>query len=76
VHNNKVTTQAGLTAQQQLAQAQATEEQQRLSQLGSGITSLIAGYPAQTQTQSDTVTKWISDWIRYSINTSRYLQIV
>jgi hypothetical protein len=44
-------TQAGLTAQQQLAQAQATEEQQRLSQLGSGITSLIAGYPAQTQTQ-------------------------
>jgi hypothetical protein len=44
-------TQAGLTAQQQLAQAQALEEQQRLSQLGSGITSLIAGYPAQTQTQ-------------------------
>jgi hypothetical protein len=44
-------TQAGLTAQQQLAQAQATEEQQRLSQLGAGITSLIAGYPAQTQTQ-------------------------
>jgi hypothetical protein len=69
-------TQAGLTAQQQLAQAQATEEQQRLSQLGSGITSLIAGYPAQTQTQSDSFTKWISNWIRYSINTSRYLQIV
>jgi len=44
-------TQAGLTAEQQLAQAQATEEQQRLSQLGAGITSLIAGYPAQTQTQ-------------------------
>jgi hypothetical protein len=44
-------TQAGLTAQQQLAQAQASEEQQRLSQLGAGITSLIAGYPAQTQTQ-------------------------
>jgi hypothetical protein len=44
-------TQAGLTAQQQLAQAQATEEQQRLSQLGAGITGLIAGYPAQTQTQ-------------------------
>jgi hypothetical protein len=44
-------TQAGLTAQQQLAQAQALEEQQRLSQLGAGITSLIAGYPAQTQTQ-------------------------
>jgi len=43
--------QAGLTAQQQLAQAQALEEQQRLSQLGAGITSLIAGYPAQTQTQ-------------------------
>ena len=31
--------------------AQALEEQQRLSQLGAGITSLIAGYPAQTQTQ-------------------------
>jgi hypothetical protein len=44
-------TQAGLTAQQQLAQAKALEEQQRLSQLGAGITSLIAGYPAQTQTQ-------------------------
>jgi hypothetical protein len=69
-------TQAGLTAQQQLAQAQALEEQQRLSQLGAGITSLIAGYPAQTQTQDDSFTKWISNWIRYSINTSRYLQIV
>ena len=43
--------QAGLTAQQQLAQAQALEERDRLSQLGAGITSLIAGYPAQTQTQ-------------------------
>ena len=43
--------QAGLTAQQQYEQATALDPQQRLQMLGSGVASLISGYPAQnTQT--------------------------
>ena len=44
-------TQAGLTAQQQYEQATTLDPQQRLQMLGSGVASLISGYPAQnTQT--------------------------
>ena len=44
-------TQAGLSAQQQLAQQQLMQPLQATQALGSGITSLIAGYPGTTQTQ-------------------------
>ena len=43
--------QAGLSAQQQLAQQQLMQPLQATQALGSGITSLIAGYPGSTQTQ-------------------------
>ena len=42
--------QAGLSAQQQLAQQQFMQPLQATQALGSGITSLIAGYPGTTQT--------------------------
>ena len=42
--------QAGLSAQQQLAQQQLMQPLQATQALGSGITSLIAGYPGTTQT--------------------------
>jgi hypothetical protein len=42
-------TQAELTAQQQLAQAQLQQPIQAAQTYGQGITSLIAGYPGQTQ---------------------------
>jgi len=41
--------QAVLEAQRQAAQASALEESQRVKQFGSGVASLISGYPAQTQ---------------------------
>jgi len=41
--------QAGLTAQQQLAQKQAYQPLEAAQTLGSGVTQLIAGYPGQTQ---------------------------
>ena len=41
--------QAGLTAQQQLAQQQLQQPLTAAQTLGSGVTSLIAGYPGQTQ---------------------------
>ena len=44
-------TQAGLTAQQQLAQAQANQQINAAQTLGSGIMGLISGYPGGTQTQ-------------------------
>lgn len=44
-------TQAGLQAQQQLAYQQAFQPLQLAQQYGQGVTSLIAGYPASTQTQ-------------------------
>jgi len=40
--------QAGLTAQQQLAQQQLMQPLTASQQYGSGVTSLIAGYPGQT----------------------------
>jgi len=40
-------TQAGLTAQQQLAQRQLEQPLSAAQQYGSGVTSLIAGYPGQ-----------------------------
>ena len=43
--------QAGLTAQQQLLQAQANQPLQAAQTLGSGIMGLISGYPGGTQTQ-------------------------
>ena len=43
--------QAGLTAQQQLAQAQANQQINAAQTLGSGIMGLISGYPGGTQTQ-------------------------
>tara|TARA_R100001198_G_scaffold93127_2_gene73372 strand:+ start:63 stop:902 length:840 start_codon:yes stop_codon:yes gene_type:complete len=43
--------QAELGAQQQLAQQQLNQPIQAAQQYGSGVTSLIAGYPGQTQTQ-------------------------
>ena len=43
--------QAQLAAQQQLAQQQLMQPLQATQALGSGITSLIAGYPGSTQTQ-------------------------
>ena len=39
--------QAGLTAQQQLAQRQLEQPLTAAQQYGSGVTSLIAGYPGQ-----------------------------
>ena len=42
--------QAGLSAQQQLAQQQLMQPLQATQALGSGITSLIAGYPGTQQT--------------------------
>ena len=42
-------TQAGLTAQQQLAQQQLMQPLTAAQQYGSGVTSLVAGYPGQTQ---------------------------
>ena len=42
-------TQAGLSAQQQLAQAQLQQPIQAAQTYGGGVTSLIAGYPWQTQ---------------------------
>ena len=44
--------QAGLAAQQQLAQQQLMQPLQATQALGSGITGLIAGYPGGTQTQT------------------------
>ena len=44
-------TQADLAAQQQLAFAQQQQPLNLAQQLGQGVTSLIAGYPAQFQTQ-------------------------
>jgi hypothetical protein len=44
--------QAGLSAQQQLAQQQFMQPLQATQALGSGITSLIAGYPGSTQTNN------------------------
>ena len=44
--------QAELSAQQQLAQAQLNRPLELAQQLGSGVTSLIAGYPAQFQSQN------------------------
>ena len=44
--------QAQLSAQQQLLQAQQNQPLNLAQQYGSGVTSLIAGYPAQFQTQS------------------------
>jgi hypothetical protein len=44
--------QAELAAQQQLAQQQLMQPLQATQALGSGITSLIAGYPGSTQTQT------------------------
>ena len=41
--------QAELQAQQQLAQQQLQQPMQAAQQYGSGVTSLIAGYPGQTQ---------------------------
>ena len=46
---NQAQRQAELTAQQQLGQAQSQQRIQAAQTLGSGITSLIAGYPGQTQ---------------------------
>jgi hypothetical protein len=46
---NQAQKQAQLTAQQQLGQAQSQQGIQAAQTLGSGITSLIAGYPGQTQ---------------------------
>jgi hypothetical protein len=48
---NQALAQAQLSADQQLAQAQLNQPLQAAQALGSGITSLIAGYPGQTQTQ-------------------------
>jgi hypothetical protein len=42
-------TQAGLTAQQQLAQQQLNQPLTAAQALGQGVSSLIAGYPGQTQ---------------------------
>jgi len=44
--------QAELSAQQQLLQAQQNQPLNLAQQLGSGVTSLIAGYPAQFQSQN------------------------
>ena len=44
--------QAELSAQQQLAQAQLNRPLDLAQQLGQGVTSLIAGYPAQFQSQN------------------------
>ena len=44
--------QAELAAQQQLLQAQQNQPLNLAQQLGSGVTSLIAGYPAQFQSQT------------------------
>ena len=44
--------QAELAAQQQLLQAQQNQPLNLAQQLGSGVTSLIAGYPAQFQSQN------------------------
>jgi len=49
---NQALAQAQLSADQQLAQAQLNQPLQAAQALGSGITSLIAGYPGQTQTQT------------------------
>ena len=46
---NQAQRQAELSAQQQLAQAQSQQGIQAAQTLGSGITSLIAGYPGATQ---------------------------
>ena len=48
---NQALSQAQLSANQQLAQAQLNQPLQAAQALGSGITSLIAGYPGQTQQQ-------------------------
>jgi len=48
---NQALAQAQLSANQQLAQAQLNQPLQAAQALGSGITSLIAGYPGQTQQQ-------------------------
>ena len=44
--------QAQLSAQQQLAQAQLNRPLELAQQLGAGVTGLIAGYPAQFQSQN------------------------
>ena len=46
---NQAQQQAELTAQQQLAQAQLQQPIQAAQTYGQGVTSLIAGYPGQTQ---------------------------
>jgi len=48
---NQALAQAQLSANQQLAQAQLNQPLQAAQTLGAGITSLIAGYPGQTQQQ-------------------------
>ena len=47
---NQAQKQAELAAQQQLAQQQLQQPMTAAQQYGSGVTSLIAGYPGQTQT--------------------------
>ncbi len=47
---NQAQAQAGLAAQQQLAQQQLQQPLTAAQQYGQGVTSLIAGYPGQTQT--------------------------
>ena len=46
---NQAQNQANLTAQQQLLQQQLMQPLNAANQYGSGVTSLIAGYPGQTQ---------------------------
>ena len=47
---NQAQVQAGLAAQQQLAQQQLQQPLTAANAYGTGVTSLIAGYPGQTQT--------------------------
>jgi hypothetical protein len=49
---NQAQAQAGLGAQQQLAQQQLQQPLTAAQTYGSGVTSLIAGYPGQTQTMT------------------------
>ena len=49
---NQAQTQAQLTAQQQLLQAQQQQPLTAAQQYGSGIASLISGYPGSTMTQT------------------------
>jgi hypothetical protein len=49
---NQSQRQAGLTAQQQLAQQKLMQPLTAAQQYGTGVTQLIAGYPGQTQTMT------------------------